>query len=386
VIAIRTSTLENFMPDHFLLAADLHIKPCTWSSRPEIHGDSFAAFRQLIDLMLLHNCHCVIPGDFWDNTRPTSQAVVFVQQELLRLHGQKIFLTNGNHDGVRPSWALLLPNVVWVDKQLFEPVPGLKCYALDYRPPAELEVELAQVNPDAKVLFCHQMLDLSTPFGASWNMRADWVPGFIRHVFMGDYHQGGTWHRPSDGLSFTYPGSTYMTDWGDPPTHQVLKVTVSPTGSLEASAVQLVSRVALTFRIDSEGVLAAFPGELDGALADEDAKRVNLKVDPFIQMPMLRVKFDPALQSAATRIRDAVGGRAHLFLSPTPAAVMVRPETDAATSLSEALAKVVDRERQPDLFAFLTDLLGRIDDTELILRQWAEKAGVAVDKKASKAA
>ena len=369
---------------HFLLAADLHIKPCTWASRPEIHGDSFAAFRQLIDLMLKHDCHCVIPGDFWDNTRPTSQAVVFVQQELLRLSGQQVFLTNGNHDGVRPSWAMLLPNVKWVDKQAFSPAGSTACYALDYRPPAELEVELSQVPPETKLLFCHQMLDLSTPFGASWNMKADWVPGFIKHVFMGDYHMGGTWHRPSDGMDFTYPGSTYMTDWGDPATHKVLKVAISPTGSLELEDVRVVSRVALTFRIDSEGVLAAFPTELEAALRDEEAKRAGLKVDPLIQKPMVRVKFDPALESAAARIRDAVGDKAHLFLSPTPAAVMVRPETNAAESLTEALAKVIDRAREPDLFAMVAEMLARPDDAELVLQQWADKSGVS--KKPAQAA
>ena len=107
-------------------------------------------------------------------------------------------------------------------------------------------------------------------------------------------------------------------------------------------------------------------------------------MDPLIQKPMVRVKFDPALESAAARIRDAVGDKAHLFLSPTPAAVMVRPETNAAESLTEALAKVIDRAREPDLFAMVAEMLARPDDAELVLQQWADKSGVS--KKPAQAA
>jgi hypothetical protein len=105
-------------------------------------------------------------------------------------------------------------------------------YGVDYHHASELQELLANVPATVKVLVCHQLLDLAFPNDGCFNMRAEWVPGHVATVLMGDFHERGTW-VDSRGVTFVYPGSTCLQTVAEPVDKSFFEVFLKSADGLE---------------------------------------------------------------------------------------------------------------------------------------------------------
>jgi hypothetical protein len=165
-----------------IVAADIHLARCPWVSMPDLWGDAYHAFMQIIQLCVGSSSHLILAGDILDTFHPSSEVAAYLRQggERMAAACLKIFVIKGNHDDTVPAWTDLFPAYVSVDRQLFQPCSGVTFYGLDYRHGPQCEQALAAVPEGADVLICHQLLDRFFPKEGSYNMKADWVPSQVQ--------------------------------------------------------------------------------------------------------------------------------------------------------------------------------------------------------------
>ncbi len=81
-------------------AADLHLKPLIWKSRPEISGDAHYSMSQIVEYCRTNSADLlVLAGDIFDSPHPDCETVRFFIQCMSALQDvTAVAYVMGNHD------------------------------------------------------------------------------------------------------------------------------------------------------------------------------------------------------------------------------------------------------------------------------------------------
>lgn len=337
---------------HFVFVADTHLYPRVWDSVPEIEGDSYRAFDQVVDYVLRTSAEAlVIGGDIFDRT-PTSDAMRYwlTATGKLKDHHIPVYAIQGQHGKTSNGipWHEVSDGCQDIHAKIIEILPGtgLKMFSLERMSASLLQAHLAELaDPkyaDISILVLHQLAKGTVPEiqGAEcWDFDPAWVPPQIKLVLMGDLHE------PREVFSraarIIYNGSTVLKAISETDEKSFLDV----QEDLSVERIPLVTRIFKRLSIFSPENMRAALKSLDGLPPGSVA---YIRYDPRVERveEMMRaackvMKLIPMFRTVIT-VQEAVG---------TPVEI---PES---VTLAGCLGMLVDRGKDPNLFSFSQELL-----------------------------
>lgn len=310
----------------FLASSDNHLEQRPYVDYPEFHGDSFEAFRQVIEQSILARTPLILAGDVLEKNYPDSVTLKEAFRQIDRMAAERleVYYIEGQHDyAPRHPWLSLHG---WPKKLYPEGcvrIGSHRIAGLDYTPAAQLPARMADIAKDADILVLHQpWREFMGEHLPSDGALAELVPPQIRLVITGDFHQ----HRPllasrADGSSFGIlsPGSTTLQSVKEDPA----KFFYAVMDDLSFSSLPLRGRPVFHDRIQS-------PAQVDAAIANRLDELGRWRVSPdcallpaSLHTPVWVVYVHALAKEAGEKIRAAAAGKFHLFLRSFGAA----PET-----------------------------------------------------------
>lgn len=303
------------------ITADNHLRANVWSKHPEIYGDAYESFQQIINTCLNRQLPLVLLGDTFDNSHPDSRDIVFFSQCMTMMRGNNlpVYYIQGNHDLASPGWPSIHPHCIAVDSTQFSLGP-FTCYGLDFRKATELRDALASIPVDEiDLLFTHQSWVEIQKVGSTDAAFTDLPPVKDKKktplvLVTGDYHVHGVFQGlNADGMTqVAYsPGSTCMQKINEQSDKFFCLLYDEDHYPLFESQ-PLKTRRCYTFNCRDE---AEFSRDLEAA-----RKLISAEPDeslPYtLQKPLLRIRYDDRIQDAYARMRYVVADQAHLFDEP----------------------------------------------------------------------
>lgn len=331
----------------FVVAGDTHLAPHAWSTMPQVCGDSYRSFEQLVDFSIEKKVSALLlAGDVFD-VRPNAQTASFFVHQMLKLEKENIpvYAIQGQHARDRElPWTSVYPWVVHLEHQHIELEPGIIATGFDNLTPDELKTELSKLRPDVNVLILHQMCRGTVPEipgRQNWDLDPDWVPPTVKLVIMGDYHEPWSTSLVRDGFvtNFVYTGSTCMQSCNEPTEKRFLMV----DSQFNTITCRLNTRPFRKIVILSET-------QMPGALVEVE----KLPADALCQL-----RFDPRIPAVEQRIRTAAP-KVHFKVEPL--SITNEGSSDDRTeigmvSLESCLDQIVDRSADSELHSFVMGLL-----------------------------
>jgi len=299
----------------FIGSSDNHLAPHIWIRRPDIAGDSYFGFEQLVDACLELGTDLLLPGDVFDKTRPDPATIAFARQQLCRLAaaGLDIFYIQGQHefDAVTPWLSAISDHVEYIDRKLVG-ARGINLYGLDWRYRGEINQELAKVPHSCDILLAHQMWTDFVGRFSEGECRFSEVP-HARMMTTGDYHRTIAIESAcADGsiMQVLSSGSTHIRSIDEPADKYCFVI----YDDLSWDARPLKSRAVGRYR-------ASDSKRLDELCENWDKKRSALfsasaALPPNLMKPIICIEYDSEIPEAAARIANLVGTDAHLFAVP----------------------------------------------------------------------
>lgn len=336
----------------FVFAGDLHLAPNAWASLPQVGGDAYRSYEQIVDYCCnTPLCHAlVLGGDVFD-AQPPSDAVEVFLRGLAKLKAKKIdvYAIQGQHGRSRVlPWTSIDPYVTDLDCTVVRFESGVVMAGFDNLPPVELQEKLKALPPDVNILVLHQMCRGTVPEIAgyqNWDLDPEWVPPTVRLVLLGDFHE--PWVKVRGSTLFIYSGSICMQSISEPPEKSFLTV-----NNFEVQRVPLATRPFCMLQI-----LAA------------EQMEANLKVvAELVPDSLCCVKFDPRIENAEALLR-AANPAIHFLLRPL--SISMESEVVDITkleniSLEGCLSLAVDRQTDPEFHSFVLALLKAKNPREVI--------------------
>lgn len=350
-----------------IIAGDLHLlkKPGMWSGRSEIAGDDVFALEQLVeicgkdsDLMLL--------GDVFDTVtnlpRPIMAATKLLQglatQKRLRfIQGQHEIVCQAHYENY--PWLSLIDGAEHVGGKKFE-FMGFKAYGMDYFPLAFESLEFAKAPKDIDILFMHGTIDTAMPM--AFHFTADSLKQFtdLRMLFAGDYHQAID--LVVGDCTVMYTGSTWQISADEPRAKSVIKVTRSGD-AITVERIPLKTRKIVKL---SE----LFDAHFDMDLAP--LKDIDKSLPKELQLPVILVD-----QPTPPELYEQLAQHGHLYTtSAANPDLPTRELVDKYGELSNAeiLQGYVDKEKNPEQFAFTLDVIE--NSAEDAVKRLKDKLGI----------
>lgn len=329
----------------FVFAADTHLSLKIWEDRPNITGDSYYAFEQIVDYCLTSDLPLVLGGDFFDKRRPDPQSVSFMSRMMSALQnaGVPVRFIQGQHELDREApWQGVHPWPVWLHDRSDR--FGAHIYGIDWQPREKLAEALAQVPAQTEILVAHQvwgdfMGEICSPEGTFSQ-----VP-YAQMLLTGDFHQTKivtATNANGRPMTVVSPGATHARTITDPLQYHFVVIGRSANGELQARTCTLRGRPRANARLLSQVDLDSFCEAGDTrwlALGKSDLPEA-------VRKPLLRLEY-LNLPDAYKRIKAALGDSVHLF--PVP--------------IATAQDTVVDYEATPMVFAGLAGAVERLAPT-----------------------
>jgi DNA repair exonuclease SbcCD nuclease subunit len=331
-----------------VFTADLHLSPTIWADLPDVRGDSYRAFRQICDYCIQHKAEAlVLGGDVFNRSTPDSMSVAFFRSCIVNVResGTRVLGIQGQHDRSNPPWFSVVDGVEWLhDVTSTVLVDGKSCRisGLDNTDAASVQKWLQGCAVDPPdIIVMHQALRQVFPIEDAWDLDKEWIPeGPL--VLLGDLH-----FEAQQGCCY-YSGSTHIRSVSENPQKSFI-VVHQEDGTLTVKRHPLKSREVLMATIgDEDGLKSA----------------LNLvEVVPSAELqPLLIARVAPSVKDAYVQLIEACRKRdIALKIRDLSAAAEAQPDVPsgevANISLEQCLGSVVDREKQPELFAMLTRIL-----------------------------
>jgi len=342
----------------FVLASDLHLDPLIWSDRPQIHGDAYRAFAQIVDYAIRMAEPLLLAGDLADKKRPSPQTVacIFEQMDRMQRAGLPVYFVQGQHELDRDvPWFTIHPWPQYVHRKTFT-IAGRQFYGLDWLPRGWLQEELQQIPAGAEFLLCHQVWEefMGTNCATDGTMAA--IP-HVKYVLTGDYHKHLTAEFTGGQGSVTAVscGSTHLREIGGEYPHAFYHAASRPSGVVFHD-VALESRELQRLTVETPEQLDV----LQRRLADLVERPAELR-------PIYSIRIRDDLPSWHLRLTTAVGDRGHLFFDQfmVPADVevsaqIVIPQNTTPTAAMSNAAQVVVADN-PAVLAKVQGLLSHQD-------------------------
>lgn len=326
-------------PD-FVAVADLHFDEHGPWKYKGIVGDAEYGLTQVVDYCLENQAaQLVLLGDLVDRPTPRQQAVLEICEQVDRLAGAEIpaRYVLGDHDG-RQDWPGLHHWPDNVDQARFAVGPAIG-YGLGYRPRARLQEALAAIPGEASILFTHQKWEDFV--SKSGHARLDEVPGHVRYVLTGDYHEK-VWGEFGAGQLVWSPGSTHPTSVAEDSPRHFLAGWVGRDG-LRCEFVPLKSRPVFRVRVSGPDDLARLVGvDIDEMLASAGSRGLP----PHISRPIVEVAYYTDVPHAYEQIA-ALGDRCHVFARPKDRERQRRRDAVATARPALTIEEAVGRLAKP---------------------------------------
>lgn len=297
-----------------VFTADNHLRPCTWSKRPDLQGDSFASFAAIVDYCVARNLPLFLLGDTFDATAPPVEAVVFFcsQMDRMAAHGIPVYFIKGNHDATRvASWPGVHHHCSHMDQCLVR-LGDFALYGLDFRPASALKATLADIPiKGIDILLTHQSWQEIQTVGHTDGSFAD-IPRDERDraplLITGDYHIHGCYQQ--DGITAYSPGSTSMQKLNEVPDKYFYVLSLNGYDP-EMHSHPIPTRPYHGFVCETEQ-------EFEGCLewVRQQPAEVANDLPAEIRKPILRVRFNDEIPEAYSRLVAAAGDKFHLFDEP----------------------------------------------------------------------
>jgi len=244
-----------------VFAADLHLRPTTWTKFPDLKGDAFYSFRQLVDYCCAEKAQALIlGGDVFDSATPDSESVIAFKTgiDILQSLEIEVFGIQGQHERADPPWMALTPYVKCLDtpagdnEQHIWPIAcdkhTVSVRGIDNTSATTLKQLLeydAQNGAHYDILVMHQAMQ-GLVYETAWNLAEEWVPEFVHIVLLGDLHI-----EASKGKCH-YSGSMNLQSVGESPQKSFMTVHCAKDGELSVKRHVLETRDMLKFTITDE--------------------------------------------------------------------------------------------------------------------------------------
>jgi len=328
-----------------IITADTHLKrkPGLWSGRSEIAGDDEFSFEQLVDYAIKNKTDLYLLGDVLDavTNMPRPLCILNKQMDRLKDAGIVVRYIQGNHEMVaggaheQEPWLAIFNNAENIHEKTFD-FMGMKAYGIEYVPLAFAPLALCKVPSDVEVLFMHGTVDSVTPF--NHHFEADMIPDHVKYVFAGDWHEHAVVDINEDQKLY-YPGSTYLCSSSEAAEKFFLEVSTDMT--IESIPLQTRNIVKLS---EISGQL----DDLDKVLAVDDTLPEDL------QRPIVIVD-EPCTQDTYAHLSKY----AHMYTlgKATADALDIDVTVTDVLSNEEILAQCMDKEKYPDEFNFVLDVI-----------------------------
>ena len=387
-------------------AADLHLTPLTWNDYPEMRGDAYFAWDQVVSWCVANRPSALfLGGDVFDKSRPDAESVVRFQQgiEKLRDAGVSVVAIEGQHDRSSPPWTTVAPYVIWIGDgesrkvaigDVTANVVGYDCTSANILHSC-LENDHEKGNtPD--ILVIHQLCKEAIPFEGAWDFDQSWSDAPL--ILAGDYHGAETFGR------VVYSGATTMRKInergpksfvvvrprmkkvGKPAPKKKAKKKAKKTkkakskvdakikevwdGSFEIERIPLITRDVIELTIMTDDDFAAAIDRLAEPLTDKPAP---------IDKPVVYARISDLVDGVITRL-EKLAEEAGFFFKYD----MVSGGTDIVTqielpegevTLESCLATAVDPAEEEEFYGFALALLKSADPKE-VLNATKERLGV----------
>ena len=307
----------------FVFAADTHLQPCAWVKHPELRGDAYCSFAQIVDYCCAHNLNLVLGGDIFDKHRPDPDSVQFLlqQAERLRSNDHVLMFVQGDHDyQATTPWTAIGRHAVSLH-QLVCAAGSFNVYGLDWASRDRLGAALATIPANTDILVMHEAWEELQGIGQTEGRIAD-IP-HVKVLLTGDYHVAlrKDVQTPDSRCIRVYsPGSTCMQAVDEQPDKSFLLVGECD-GEVQVQRIPLLTRRKLVLNYQTEAQLV---GDLQNCVLDNWLTAQPV-LPPEISKPILRVTFNDEIPNAWQRISDVAASRFHLFPNPVrvPATTVV---------------------------------------------------------------
>lgn len=341
----------------FVFAADLHLRPQTWTHHPDLRGDAYISLAAIRTYCCNAKLPLVLGGDIFNSRRPDSLSVREFSNTVTYLDEDlDSYYIQGNHDycgGV--PWPGVVNSPNHLHHQIFQ-IGDISVYGLDWTPRERLAEELAKVPPEVEVLVCHQAWDELMGIGNT-DGSIDLIPDHVRTLLTGDYHVTHfRAHQRASGvpLFVCSPGSTYMNKINEAEDKWFMLV-----GRLDGAVV--VETIPIAARHVC-CVTIATSADLDSFVAGDllaDVCRGCEGLEEPIRKPIFEIAFHDDIPGAFERLVEFIGDRAHFFPQPIHVVDDVVVETDEDPDTFDTLLGAIRRmEEDPSIVDGVTRLLG----------------------------
>lgn len=343
--------------------SDLHLSPRIYRSIPEMVGDSYAAWNEVVEVILYNKPPIVIlGGDIFDTTPdPVTLDKFSAGVQKLNVAGIAVYAIQGQHgrDWNMPWTSVGQCTVTDLNMMFNFPdkagsptgvtVKDKFIAGFDNGQPEEVREKLALLKKHPPDILClHQMCRKIVPeFSGhqTWDIDPEWVPAGVKLVLLGDYHVPEEYVKANaDGTStrFIYNGSTVSKSVSEPDDKSLIFV----NEDLSIQRAHL-SRYRKTVRILLDRPIT--PAELQPVLD-------GIKSEP--PGTLFYVKYDMRIESLEGKARGVGPGKFFLF-KPNLCIDNIVKDDDMPkdVSLAGCLDQVCSREVDPEFFDFLMTLL-----------------------------
>lgn len=299
-----------------VLTADTHLQNRAWHHIPELWGDAYFAFEQIVTFARdNHFERVVVAGDGLDVKRNEPEPIDFVRRQISRLKNGNVrfqFIM-GDHDTVDPPWFVAAHHYA-------EPIgrTGYQqdtvddvIYGIDYQRAGDLEAALAAIPKSARLVVCHQKWDEFMGGQAITDGSLSLMPEHVRLVVTGDYHKHMVKkirNRGGEIMQVLSPGATCKQAIDEPNNHKFF-VFEKPT--LKFHSVDLISRPTIRIKADTEKQLQGLLHDLE--LLFQDCTDVTKGLPEHIRKPILDFHYNSEIPSAYLRFAETVGDRGFIF-------------------------------------------------------------------------
>lgn len=295
-----------------IVAADTHLDHLTWRKRPEIRGDSFYAFCQLVDRAIREKVPLIVAGDVVEGLRPgapNSETVDFLSGQVRKLRdaGVPFYYINGQHDRAEPAWPEACgagpPQRGAVN------ISGVPTWFMSWQPAEVINEYVREIPKGTRLLVIHQVC--KELMGGHFELSLADVP-YGELIISGDLHQYKevevkTIHKKC--LSALSVGATSMRKINEPMEYFCIRL----KRDLTWDKVMLYSRPMLALTLNDSRAVEQAAEELPTVLRDVTNKACEFQYPPELVKPILVVQDNSELDGIHARLADMAGDSAHLF-------------------------------------------------------------------------
>jgi hypothetical protein len=354
-----------------IVAADIHLSRSAWVDREGLYGDSIYALSQIVDEVNRHDAALVLAGDIFNFKKQESLPVKAFLKEMSRVSpNNRILAIQGQHELNTPPWVTLHPRVEWVNGNTLQ-LGSTVWYFIDYYPRPVLQAKLADIKDEpVDVLVLHQLCKECIPFVneemPNWGFEFSDFPKQVKYVFAGDYHLSLS--KEIDGVTFYSIGVACLQAIDEQLDPSILLVDTEDMKNIQR--IPIKTRTIIRDIAHTQDELAAIVDRINRVTVDTS-------LPPELHMPLVYIKYESTLEGAEERLLQVCEKiHAYPLLKPTRSTVYLDNSTsvDVAQSvqLSDCLRLSVDPDFNPQLYAFLYDMLTSEDndDARNIIRRY----------------